>query len=630
MDHDDEDAQEWQNTYAQPAQSTSNKEQAPCDDYWFIPPYTDPHVLVDHLEKIGADTETRAEHNKDKERVDLWGAHKDIQRAKAALDHMAKFYHGRAEKRQKATKVRGWARPERELTPAEKKKRDREIKRQQEKEMYLGDPPGEFPFTHCLPWPKEVPIFRYLGGKLEKLDTVRAEFRSFIWHDKAMNIYVGGEDEALTMAAMGRIKNFFIRVLNRPPENVCHVLERPSKLVKIHIVPNALAAYIPPQQGIPGAQTPSGDNRIRFLKAKEVGDFGNVREVDLRMQAIESGSRIGDSDAAPGSNGGHSGAADGMSPIVRPMQYSERMEKRNIERIRQELEVSLEAVQLMDHDVKMRIRIGQVGLLIYPKEPVWEIEDLDTAVIPDNRLRSEFSPYFIKSSGTYAAAERRLTPPDNREQVTMPDEVWFLHILRKDEKTSETINVTLEVTFRSDGNASLWNGLVQQTTPLDIRVISSERRLSWAWTVSAGKRHTDQTLEAEFVRKLRLVKENGREGVLHFANTDDVQLKYVRREKKKLIIRNHWTVEMTEEAFWTMKKPFMPYQIVPLSDPPNQVLFSLSMYRDSWKSRFAENPYLSLGQVPSWEPEDFFKGEESIEKTLEAVTEVRSLIEGLY
>lgn len=106
---------------------------------------------------------------------------------------------------------------------------------------------------------------------------------------------------------------------------------------------------------------------------------------------------------------------------------------------------------------------------------MWEIADLDTAVIPDSRLRSEFSPYFIKSSGTFAAAERRITPPDNREQAIEPDEVWFLHILRKDEETQETINVTLEVTFRSDGNVGLWNGLVQQTIPLDIRVISSER-----------------------------------------------------------------------------------------------------------------------------------------------------------
>lgn len=33
------------------------------------------------------------------------------------------------------------------------------------------------------------------------------------------------------------------------------------------------------------------------------------------------------------------------------------------------------------------------------------------------------------------------------------------------------------------------------------------RRLSWAWTVSAGKRHSDQSLEAKFVRGLRLSNE---------------------------------------------------------------------------------------------------------------------------
>ena len=69
----------------------------------------------------------------------------------------------------------------------------------------------------------------------------------------------------------------------------------------------------------------------------------------------------------------------------------------------------------------------------------------------------------------------------------------------------------------------------------------------------------------------------GRDSILHFANTDDVQLRHVRREKKKLIVRDQWTIEMTEEAFWTMEKPFMPYQINPLNEPPSQVLYSLSV-----------------------------------------------------
>lgn len=54
------------------------------------------------------------------------------------------------------------------------------------------------------------------------------------------------------------------------------------------------------------------------------------------------------------------------------------------------------------------------------------------------------------------------------------------------------------------------------------------------------------------------------------------------------------------------------------------------MYKDSWVSRFSENPYLGLGQMPNWEPEDFLEGEEAIGKTLETVSEVRALIESCF
>jgi hypothetical protein len=112
--------------------------------------------------------------------------------------------------------------------------------------------------------------------------------------------------------------------LNRPSENVCHILEKPSKLVQIHIVPNPPVPYISPNQGFQGTQSgiAQEETKIRFLKSKEVGDFGNVREVDLRMSAIDSSNRNGD--AASSNNGEHSDIAPGMSPYVRLMQYSER------------------------------------------------------------------------------------------------------------------------------------------------------------------------------------------------------------------------------------------------------------------------------------------------------------------
>jgi propanediol dehydratase large subunit len=67
------------------------------------------------------------------------------------------------------------------------------------------------------------------------------------------------------------------------------------------------------------------------------------------------------------------------------------------------------------------------------------------------------------------------------------------------------------------------------------------------------------------------------ESILNFANTDCVQLRHVRREKKKPIMRDQWIIEMTEESFWTMEVPFKPYEIIPLKDGPNQVLYSISV-----------------------------------------------------
>jgi hypothetical protein len=111
--------------------------------------------------------------------------------------------------------------------------------------------------------------------------------------------------------------------MNRPPESVCHVLEKPSKLVQIHLVQSPPAPYIAPNQGfqgMPGGE-PHDQSKIRFLKAKEMGDYGNVRDVDLKMSSIDSGSRS--NDATSEANGGDSDNASNASPYVRLMQYSE-------------------------------------------------------------------------------------------------------------------------------------------------------------------------------------------------------------------------------------------------------------------------------------------------------------------
>jgi hypothetical protein len=69
---------------------------------------------------------------------------------------------------------------------------------------------------------------------------------------------------------------------------------------------------------------------------------------------------------------------------------------------------------------------------------------------------------------------KKLMPPDMLDQVIQPDIQWSLGVLKR-MNDDRNCDVRLEVTFRLDGNVSLWNALAQNATPMDIRVISSEK-----------------------------------------------------------------------------------------------------------------------------------------------------------
>lgn len=110
----------------------------------------------------------------------------------------------------------------------------------------------------------------------------------------------------------------------------------------------------------------------------------------------------------------------------------------------------------------------------YPKPKVWSVRELDESVIVDPRLKSKFSPYFTPSPEIHRALVKRFEPRDLYENSIKTEVHWNLGVLRKSEGDRYD-DIDLEVTFSEDGSISLWNALVQRTTPLDIRVISSEK-----------------------------------------------------------------------------------------------------------------------------------------------------------
>ncbi|KAG0346906.1 hypothetical protein BG005_000459 [Podila minutissima] len=514
MDHDDETAKEWQINSSEDA--TDINATTECDDYWFIPLYTNVEHLKRELEKIGSGSGTHLRYNASLERIDIWGG--SIPKAKASLDRFSQHYF-----------------------------------------------------------------------------------------DK---LWAAGEHELDVLTAINRIKNFCLRFLNRPQTYCYHILEKPSRPAEVHLVPYDLAKYVRPRS------VRHEGNPILYMKAKLLEGYESLADIDNHL-AESKESREG-----PSSH--WATAAIPVERNVKSIKYFESMQTSNKDKIRRYLRESLEQIQLMDYEIKMRIRLGQIGLKEYPKKTVWSIDELDDKVIPVKRLVSEFNQYITRSANGLAKFMEALGP---NNEVEAEHTQWSLGILKKGD--NEVIKGELEVSFRDDGKLALWNGLVERTKPLEIKVICSERKYSWAWDISVARRLPLDKFSPEgvFVHLLTLERRPGYESRMVFSNTPDVQLKRVLREKRTLFTRAPWTIEVVEETFWILPEAYRPSLAITLSREPDDVLYTVSMYRDSWPSRFSENPFLGVGQAPFWSPEDFLSEQESLESTLEFVSWVQDQLE---
>lgn len=102
---------------------------------------------------------------------------------------------------------------------------------------------------------------------------------------------------------------------------------------------------------------------------------------------------------------------------------------------------------------------------------VWSIDEVDDKVIANKKLISEFNPYITRSAGALAKFMTALGP---NHEVEAEHTQWSLGILKRGEN-NQVVHSELEVSFREDGKLALWNGLVERTKPLEIKVICSER-----------------------------------------------------------------------------------------------------------------------------------------------------------
>ncbi|KAF9428813.1 hypothetical protein BGZ94_000942 [Podila epigama] len=626
MDYDDQAAQEWQVTTGHYDAASNPTTESDCDDYWFIPTYARLDKLKYEIERIETESGTHLRYNSPQERIDMWGPHEAILIAKSLLDRFSQHHFDMEQARKKTTRSKGWAKPERELTPAEKKKAERREKILQEQERYLGMPQILPPYRHCFICPKDVPIFRLLGNELQNLDSIRAEFKTYMWIDReSMRIWAAGESEPKVHTAISRIKNFCMKWLSKPEESSYHVLDKPSQPVQLHMVVEAPALFLQSQWA------PANKNETVFLKAIPLKGADNLLDIDLNLGMNSLG--LGESSEGQGRSGSSSSnAVDkqvAVERIVKALKYMENMHTQNMEKVRKYLQTSLDQIHRTDYDMKMRIRLGQVELHEYPKNRNWDLESLDKNIIPNSRLHSMFNRYVAQSADSLEKFMSALGPMQYSHRPESESVQWTLSILKRGDTPRTFTHGELDVSFREDGKLALWNALVERTTPLEIKVICPERKYSWAWDLTAARRLPLDKFSPEgvFVHLLRLEKRAGQENRFVFSNTNDIQLRQVHRKKKTLYTKDSWVIEVVEESFWVLPRAYDASQGITLSAEPHEVMYSVSMYRASWPSRFSENPFLGLGQVPSWKPKDFISGEEATDRTFEFVKRIQELLE---
>ncbi|KAF9583299.1 hypothetical protein BGW38_009799 [Lunasporangiospora selenospora] len=473
MDVDDEAAQEWLSGLGSgiaPLQPLTMD----TSSYWLVPPYVSEDAIDSRLLRIGEETGTNLQYSSHDGLIHIIGSEDCVRRATLHLDRLSLICQKEIESEQRSRRTTGWARPEREKTDVEKRLAKRREEEEMEMRKYQGLPGEKCPFTACFLCPSRVLITRRLGSDLAGLHPLRTECKSFIWI----------EDSELTAQH----------------ERILHNLEKPSKLIQIRLV------IEPPAPYFGGSKF---NNPPKFLKAEAVADYGNLVEVDLNLKNVFKDGRsdgMGGPHNQPSSTQSHSGVTLSREAYMASMKYMESIKESNTRRMNEALTSVLGHLRLTDHEIKMRIRLGQTALKVYPRAEIFQIEDLDTKVIQNERLESEFFPFFISSKKEYETILQKLGPTTPGGRTHDPETSWVLVVERM--YGSHHAELQLDVTFRDNGKVALWNSLAEVSVPLEIRNLSSEKRYTWAWTIVSGRRlNADKfSPEGAFVETLTLEK----------------------------------------------------------------------------------------------------------------------------
>ncbi|GAN00711.1 hypothetical protein MAM1_0002c00133 [Mucor ambiguus] len=569
-----------------------------ADDHWVLPTHINPKDILgtrkSRTATIQQQTGSFIEYNEKYNQVDIWGDAEAIAKTKRYLDGIVQNLFERDTRLQRKTKK--WGKPERELTEKERRRAERRQARLEEEKRYQGLPVVAQNYHAVFPLPdKSLPFLRFSGENESYFNQIRADCKTYLWYEEPGNlIRLASDNESAVKDAAVRVRNWYLRSVRKPMGGVLRLFEQPiaQTLLEFQTLPKGfvLYKYHDPEEEKQQLQVQ------RLLKSVATGVMNRVDQDDLI-------------------------AFNETAHVEKLSDRARTLNSRNESLIEEQLAAALESLRLNDWVIRMKIRFGQISLLNYKdKKEFLSIEYVSDQMFRKTRFRSELAPCVSKSlQGLSGLFEFLTTDPDAVEFSDNPRTSFVINAQQypnaappripglRDAPRGEMWDTTMQISFTDSGQRRLWSTVTDCVDMVDISALDIESHYSWDLKLQYARRLPNDDINSpheKFSHGLRVSSDNR----LIMVTSNDYKPQLVTQKTKWLYSYKGYVIEICHDEVWDMNRVERTDYELPVDltfVEPHRALYKVSLYKETWVNRFAENLDLKIGQAPSWSLRDF-------------------------
>ncbi|CAO3667753.1 unnamed protein product [Rhizopus stolonifer] len=559
------------------------------NDYWVLPPHCSMIDIMgprrSRLGEIMRTTGVYARYNEPLHQVNLWGDQMAIIKAKRQLE----WINRRIAELDTSMLRRGnkWGKPERQMTEKEKIKEEKKQQKIEIEKQYIKDPLEPQPFNmFYYVSPDSIVIERLLRPNESYLNQIRVDCRTFIkYNPHAHNFQLSGNEESRLKMAANRLRNWHLRCARSIEAVTARLIQKPAK--------NLLLKY---QRLPPGF----------VLSEYTLPDIENVlREKQRILETI-------------------SVEENNLSEEVKALDLQ------NEVKIQTLLDHGLESLRLKDWVIRMKIRFGTICLIDFPRKDDIQltIEQVSSKIFNKERFVSALAPCigkteqdldslfkYLKTHGDEFSDNPRTSFLITAEQhpSTIPAEER-----QKQVNYGQFWKTQTEITFIDKSKRGLWNTVTHCTDLVDISCFDPEDPYSWDLKLQYARSFPRDDIDAphEIFSKNSSLSASGR---LVLPSVLDYFPETVTQKTKWSYGWLDFVIEICKQELWDLTQIERENDDLDLDlshIEPHRVLFKVSMYKESWRDRFAGNLDLRVGEAPSWTLRDFLATPKENARTL--------------